>query len=155
MYMNRPLPPVLRLLGVNDVKGHVHERSIVKVGLPDLDEEHLDLLAVPAEAPRQGPQGNGLQAVEQDGAPVEADGLEDLVLGPGADGDVEDALGDVCEAGAAHGVGELGVGDGVEVDAQGGEAVGYVLPEAGDGVVGGHLAVAACEGTSWRVMDLL
>lgn len=134
---------------------HVHERRIVKVGPPHLHEQHLDLVPVPAQAPRQRPQGNGLQPVQEDGAPVEAHRLEDLVLGPGANGHVEHALGDVGEAGALHHVGQLAVRHGIEVDAEGGQAIRDMLPEARDGVVGRQFAVAVREGAFRRVVDFL
>lgn len=102
-------------------------------------EEHLDLLAAPFQAPGERAQGDGLDAQEQDLAPVHADGLENAVLGPGADRDVEHAHGDVDEAGLAHLL--LEREDGCEVDVERGEAVVDVPPELGHGVVLCHAAV--------------
>lgn len=115
----QPLPrPIHRLLPINDVQGHIRQTLIVMVSPPDLDQKHLDLLPRPATPARQGAERDGLQSVEQDGAPVEPDRLEHAVLGPRADGDLEHPFRDVDVATILHHILHAVVGHGVELDPQ-------------------------------------
>src|SRR5512140_1283840 len=61
-----------RLLPENNMQGHVRQARIIVISLAHLDEKELDLLPRPATAPSQGTEGDGLHAVQQNGAPVQA-----------------------------------------------------------------------------------
>lgn len=129
---------------------HVHVPGRLLHRLPHADQERLDLFPAPSEAARERPQGDRTQAIEQDGLPPEAADLQRPVLRPRADGDVEDALGDVDEAGVADQLRQLQrLG---EVDAEVAQALGDEGPELYDGVRGGERDV----GRGLReVVDLL
>lgn len=81
-----------RFLSVNDVQRHIHQAAVIVVSPAYLDEEDLDLFARPPAASHQGTECDGLDSVEEDGAPIKPDGFEDLVLRPGANGYLQSSL---------------------------------------------------------------
>lgn len=159
----QPLPrPIHRLLPINDMQGHIRQALVIMVSPPDLDQKHLDLLPRPAAAARQGAQRDGLQSVEQDGAPVEPDRLEHAVLGPRADGDLEHPFRDVDVATILHHPLHAVVGHGVELDPQRPQSLVDERPVLGHGMIrcdGAHgdvvhfvqLEPASRAQVSWRV----
>lgn len=131
------------------------------IRLPHIHKPNLNLLPTPPQTPRHGPQRNGLQPIDQDGAPIQADHFQHFVARPCADGDVEEARRDVGEARFAHHVCQQQRG--VEVDAEARERCDDVAPEFGDFPCGWHGAVVAVgvvvdflelEPTSWFQMTM-
>src|ERR1700710_1598028 len=57
---------LLWLLPTDNVQRHVGVTPAVHVGFPDLHEVHLDLLAAPFQAPREGTEGDRFHAHEED-----------------------------------------------------------------------------------------
>lgn len=119
---------------VDGVKGQKSVKGHVGGGLPDLDEKHLELHHGPAEAVDKGFPGHALEAVDDDGFQNLAAVGELALLGPHANRALERGLGDSFEAELAEVVGH--VGDGVEVGAEGEEALGEVQEEISEAVGG-------------------
>lgn len=113
--------------------------GIIKA-LAHIDEEHLDLLRLPAQALREGPLRDGRQALHEDHA-QEPDALLALapVAGPAADGQLVARLGDVVVAGVAERLGQAV--DHVQVEPHVRDAHLHVVAEVAEGV-GGRL----CQG---------
>lgn len=124
-------------------------RVRVQVGLPHCGQIYRDFLFIPTQTSGHGTQCDGLQALHQHRTPIQADLPEMAVLGPGTNGCVEDALGDVGEAGVLHvALEQRGRAEG---DADVGQAVGDHVPVVEHGVVGGERVVMA----HGHVVDLL
>lgn len=103
--------------------------------LAHIDQEHLDLLGLPAQALHERALGDGGQALHEDHA-QEPDALLALaaVAGPAADGQLVAGLSDVVEAGVAEPLGQPV--DHVQVQPQGGDAHLHVVAEVAEGIGG-------------------
>ena len=99
----------------------------------------IDLFLPPLQTPRHRARSDRIQPIDQNSPPIQTHHLQDFVFGPDADGNVEYACSDVHESCFAHHVGEVECR--IEVYAKSGEAIEYIAPVLGNGVVRGHAAV--------------
>lgn len=107
--------------------------------LPNPRQKDLHLLRRPAQRARKEPHRHALQTLEELLAVEEADGLEVLLLGPGAHGKLAGGFGDADEAGVGEELVQMG-GD-VEATLHFRGGFGQVLQVFGDVVVRRKAAV--------------
>lgn len=107
--------------------------------LPDPHQKHLHLLRRPAERARKESHRHALQALEELFAVEEADGLQVLLFGPDAHGELAGDFGHADEAGVGQELVQMG-GD-VEATTHFRAGFGQVLQMFGDVVVRREAAV--------------
>ena len=120
----------MRFLPNHDVEWQVRVLGAVQQRFADVDQEYLDLLRTPLQAPREGAHGDALQSVVDHTAVVGADRLHLLVARPRADGHLEGLLVHVDEPGGLDVL--LVLLHAQKVDAEGGEAILDTLEELDD-----------------------
>lgn len=97
---------------------HIHQATIIVISPSYLDKEDLDLFARPPAASRQRAKCDGLDSVEKDGAPVETNRLQNLVLRPSANGYLQGSFRHIDVAAIPHRIRETAAGNSVEVNSQ-------------------------------------
>jgi hypothetical protein len=97
-----------RLPSIDKIHIIITVRLGIRNRLPDLRQPDLQPRVRPAQDPGVGPQGDSGEALEDIGARVVPDFLQQWVFGPGADGDLVQLLLHVFEAGGAEHLGQAG-----------------------------------------------
>jgi hypothetical protein len=115
----------------------MHPRLHVR--LPYLDQPNFNLLFGPLQAPCHRTQGNWLEAIDQDRPPVEPHLLQDAVLRPGSQGDVEDPGTDINKSSLSHH--SLEEKSCIEIHTQRSEGLDDQTPVLRHGVVFRHGAI--------------